>query len=131
MTTVRKLFACFDRGFALRTAGAVVVIFGLALLARSFPRGSGARIGVSALLGLANGWIVLLCIQAIRRLDELHQRIQLEAIAIAFAITAVAVTTLAYVERAGARLAGWELWIWPAMAVLWAGGAILRARRYR
>lgn len=131
MTTVRKLFACFDRGFAVRMAIALVVILGLAMLSRSLPRGSAGRIGVAVVLGLANGWIVLLTVQAIRRLDEMHQRIQLEAIAIAFAITAVGATTLAYVERAGAPIAGWEMWIWPAMAVLWAVGALVRARSYR
>lgn len=53
-----------------------------------------------------------------RLLDELQQRIQLEAMAFAFAGTAAITAGYGFLEFAGLPRIGWA-WVWPLMAGLW------------
>ncbi len=68
---------------------------------------------------------------AVRRLDELQQRIHLIAIALSFGLTAVVVTGVEFVSRAGVTIPPAGLWIWGLMAVTWGIGVAVLARRYR
>ena len=130
MPTLRKMFGCFDRDFLVRLAMALVLVMGFAFAARGFVRGSAARIALVAIEGLVLAYVVIISVRSIRRLDEMHQRIHLEAIAVAFALTGGLTTLCALVEKAGAPIAGWELWVWPGMAVMWGIGVVIGARRY-
>jgi hypothetical protein len=131
MPTLRKMFGCFDRGYLVRLAVAMVVFVVFAFLARGFARGSAPRLALVVVEGLAIGYIVFITVRSIRRLDEMHQRIHLEAVAAAFALTGGLTMLCAMLEQAGAPIAGWALWVWPAMAMMWGIGVVIGTRRYR
>jgi hypothetical protein len=64
-----------------------------------------------------------------RNVDELHQRIQLEGLALAFGGTAALVFTYGFLEVAGfPRLSVW--WVWLVMGSLWGVGTMIAHRRY-
>lgn len=73
-----------------------------------------------------------LALGAHRRSDEMERRVQGEALATAFGVTLLAVTTLALAQRAG--FAGPEDWSYghftPMMFVFYLVGLILARRRY-
>jgi hypothetical protein len=69
-------------------------------------------------------------IRQLRRLDEMQQRIQLEALAISFAGSAFGSLAWGFAESAGAPHLPTFL-IWPIMAALWVVGGIISHRRYR
>lgn len=72
-------------------------------------------------------WVVL---RQLRRIDELQRRMQLEALAIAFAGTALLTFSYGFLEIAGwPRLSMFV--VWPLMAVLWIVGGQIAARRFR
>ncbi len=76
---------------------------------------------------------VLICgvvIRSIRQLDELQRRLQLEALALAFAGTALITFGYGFLEDAGLpRLSMFV--VWPLMAVLWLVGGLAGRMRYR
>ena len=68
-------------------------------------------------------------LRAIRRMDELEKRIHFEAIAFAFAATAMLTFTYGLLETvAFPRIS--LTWILPLMIVLWTLGQALARRRY-
>lgn len=96
------------------------------------PAGA-VRVAV-ALLPLPFFFVLLLgLIIELRRMDEMHRRIQFEALAVAFPVTLVFVMTLALVEVArpldpanfGFRH------IWPFLVLAYLIGLALAVRRYR
>ena len=69
-------------------------------------------------------------IRLFRRMDEMHRRMQLEALAFAFGGTALLVIAYGFLEVAGfPRLTVW--WVWVVMAMLWFVGLFVARRRYR
>lgn len=72
-------------------------------------------------------WVIL---RQLRRLDELQQRVQFEALALAFAGTAFISFSYGFLEGLGyPRLSMFV--VWPLMATLWMLGLVLAARRYK
>ena len=67
----------------------------------------------------------------IRALDEMQRKIQADGILFSWVITAVVTLSYGFLEvYAGApRLSMFA--VWPMMAVLWAAGSLVAARRYR
>lgn len=66
----------------------------------------------------------------LRRMDELGQRIQLEALGLAFVASAVITFSYGFLETVGfPRLS--MFYVWPLMGSLWALGCVLGVRRYR
>ena len=63
------------------------------------------------------------------RLDELQRRIQFEAIAFAFAGTALLTFSYGFVENVGFPHLSW-FFVWPIMAILWIIGLGIATRRY-
>ena len=110
---------------------AAAVIVGAALAAKQFERGSAARIALAVLQGLASASAVILPVRSIRGLDEMQQRIQLEALAFAFAGTGVLTTTYAFLANAGLPAIDWGTYVWPLMVLLWVIGVLMAHRRYR
>jgi hypothetical protein len=116
-------FRCFDRRFLVQAIPAFILLLGLALAGRAFAR---------FLLSVVTGYVIVISVATIRRLDEMQQRLHLEAIAISFTITAVLATASEYLTKAGARLPTLELgWWWPFMAFTWVGAVWVLSRRYR
>jgi len=81
--------------------------------------------------GLASSVVIVIAILSIRSMDEMQQRIQLEALAIAFAGTGILATTYGFLQNAGLPPIEWGMWIWPAMVGLWALALTFASRRYR
>src|SRR4051794_637225 len=84
-------------------------------------------IALAPMLGFAAGCHVVL--RQLRRLDEMQRRIQLEALGLAFAGTAMLSFSYGFLEGLDyPRLS--MFWIWPVMAILWCVGLALARRRY-
>jgi hypothetical protein len=115
-------------GFAL-VCGAVVM--GTALYARSFDRGTTARVALAVVQGFATGAVIIGSVLRLRRLDEMQQRVHLEALAIAFTGTGVLGTAYGFLVSAGLPDIEWGTLVWPVMAALWAIGLLVANRRYR
>ena len=95
------------------------------------PNPSGWRATLVVLLPMlpaaAMCWAV---VRQLRRSDELQRRMQLEALGLAFAGTALITFSYGFLE-----LVGWPklsmFAVWPLMAMLWIIGGVLASRRYR
>ena len=79
------------------------------------------------------GFYLWHAISGIRGLDELQQRIQLEALAIAYPISLLILMTLGLLQVVDALPAplGEFLKIWPAVAWLYVMGLYIARKRYR
>ncbi|MCV2358268.1 MULTISPECIES: hypothetical protein [Roseateles] len=118
-----------ELGLAL-LAYAALLIASIAWLNGDPNLGSPWRdlIALSPMLG--GGLAVWAILRQLRRLDELQQRVQFEALALAFAGTAFISFSYGFLEGLGyPRLSMFV--IWPLMAVLWMLGLLLAARRYK
>ena len=127
----RSAWSCYNPRFIALSLGMAVLMVGIAFIARNFPRGTPVRIALAGVNGLASSVVIVLSILNIRSLDELQQRIQLEALAIAFAGTGALATTYGFLQSAGLPKIEWGVWVWPSMVVLWAAATAVASRRYR
>jgi len=109
----------------------VILVIGGVVLAASLERGSPARIAVAIVQGLIVTAYVVALFLSIRQLDEMEQRIQHEAMAMAFAGTIIVVTGYGYLERAGLPAVQWGLWVYPLVFSFWALAYGFVVRRYR
>ncbi len=74
--------------------------------------------------------VALSVMRQVRSSDELQRRIQLEALSLAFAGTALATFSYGFLENVGyPRLS--MFFVWPLMAVLWMVGGFISGRRFR
>lgn len=93
----------------------------------------GIRIAF-ALLAVA-GFVAFIAaeVRVIRGLDELHQRIQLETLAVAFPLALVLVFAVGMLERAGVSIWGFRQLrdVWPLVVLPYGIGLMLALRRYR
>ena len=64
-----------------------------------------------------------------RTMDELQQRIALEALAFAFGGTALITFGYGFLDAAGLPSISWW-WVWPIMAILWIVGGWLARKRW-
>lgn len=107
----------------------IVLLVGTIFLGRHFEPAGITRYALALLpmLGcLAVLWTVM---RAIRRMDELQRRIQFEALAFAFAVTAL--VTFGYGFLEGAGLPHFPTFgVWPLMAAGWLVGLGLAKYRY-
>jgi len=69
-------------------------------------------------------------VRALERIDELQRKIVLDALAIAFGASALAVLTYGFLENVGLPHVNW-MWVWPVMAAFWILGSWVAKRRYR
>ena len=110
-------------------AAAVIIL--AAFVAKGYPRGSGARIALALVEGIATAVCIVFSVWSLRHLDELQRKIQLEALAIAFVGTGVLGAGYGFLQSAGLPQIDWGAFIWPAMVGLWAIGYAVASRRYR
>lgn len=78
-------------------------------------------------------WTLVEIIRALRAMDELERRIQLEALAVAFPLALVLFMTLGLLETAqpfGARHWSYRD-VWPLLTLFYAAGLTLARRRYQ
>jgi hypothetical protein len=122
---------CFNLAFLRNVLLATLAVLALAFLSRGFPKGGAIRVALGAGQALLMAGTVLYTVSAIRRLDEFMQRVQLEAIAIAFAISGAVITGYGMLEHAGLPQVEWGIWGWPLMTLLWALALAVRSRHYK
>lgn len=114
-------------------AGAAIFVYGVVMVGvlvwlRTHPESSWRPIlGLTPIIPLAfGGWVV---IRLYRRSDELLKRIQVEALAFGFVVSAALMITYGLLETAGfPKISAW--WFWVAMGLGWVCGRIVIARRY-
>ena len=89
----------------------------------------------AAALVPALGMAVFLWVEIsyVRQLDELHRRVQLEALAVAFPLALLLVFTVGSLERAGVHIEGFERPrdLWPLVVIPYPIGLLFAWRRYR
>jgi len=128
---LRDYFKCYDPRFMAWVWAGVTVVIVTSLLGLRFERGSLARYGCAAVQALAMGALIVSSVLRMKHLDELQRRIQLESIALAFAVGAAVITGWGYFEHAGAPRADWGLFIWPFFIGTWLASLYAIRRRYR
>jgi hypothetical protein len=121
----------WNRRFLLFSLGAAVIVIGAAWFGKQFPLRSPVRIAMALVQGAATGAIIIGSARSIRRLDEMQQRIHLDALAMAFAGTGLLATAYGFLVNAGLPDIDWGAIVWPAMVGLWVIGLIIANRRYR
>ena len=92
-----------------------------------------ARAAAALLPAIAMGAFLWVEISCLRQLDELHRRVQLEALAVAFPLALLLVFTVGSLERAGMHLEGFERPrdLWPLVIIPYPIGLLFAWRRYR
>jgi hypothetical protein len=94
---------------------------------------AGARAAAALLPAAAMAIFVWVEIGYLRGLDELHRRVQLEALAVAFPLAILLVFTVGSLERAGIEIQGFERPrdLWPLVVIPYPIGLGIAWRRYR
>jgi multisubunit Na+/H+ antiporter MnhB subunit len=119
------------RRFLTLAVVTAVVIVAAAWAGKPLPLRSPGRIALALLQGAATTVLIVAMARPMRHYDELQRRIQLEALALAFAGTAILATAYGFLVNAGLPDIDWGAWIWPGMVSLWAVSLIIANRRYR
>ena len=84
-----------------------------------------------ALLPIVPATVALLAyLRFLGRMDELAQRIQLQALAIGFGAAGMLTFAYGFLENAGFPQLSYT-WVFPLMIALWGIGGAIAARRYR
>ena len=127
----RGLGAAFGGRYIVLALVMALVIVAAALGSKPFARGSKERIAFALIQGVATAVVIVMPWRGLKQLDEMQQRIQLEALSIAFVGTALLGSTYGFLENAGLPRLEWGGFIWPVMVLLWAIGTVIACRRYR
>ena len=75
-------------------------------------------------------YVIALSVRYLRMVDELQQRIKLEALAIAFGATAAVTFCYGFLEHVGLPHINWWF-VWPVMGASWILANMYAERRYR
>lgn len=127
----RKNAARWSRRFIALSLGVALLIVAAAWVGKLLPLRSPARIVLALLQGAVSAGLIVAIVRPMRYYDELQRKIQLEALAFAFAGTAILGTSYGFLVHAGLPQIDWGSWIWPGMVVLWVLGLAIANRRYR
>ncbi len=123
---------------SLRLVGFAAAVLAVTYLAsvialKTLTPGPAGRLAL-ALLPLG-GFVLFIVaeVRLIRCLDEMQQRVQLEALAVAYPTTILLVFGLGFLERAGCEVPGFERLrdVWPLTVLPYWLGLALAWRRYR
>lgn len=115
------------RGFGAMILGLCAYV-GMLGLSQRLLAGETAGEGMQILLSLAPMlpaiFLCVVIIRMIRRMDEMQRKLQVEALALAFAGTALLTFGYGFLEGAGLpRLSMFA--VWPVMAGLWVVGVLV------
>jgi hypothetical protein len=88
------------------------------------------RLAVAMLPLLAPPLMAWAVVRQLRRLDELQRRIQLEALALSFMVTALVTLSYGFLENVGFPALN-MVWVWPLMGSFWIIGLLIGRWRYR
>lgn len=124
-------FRCFNPRILLVALVASAILIGLAWWARTLPVGSPPRILAAIGQVVALGWLLFEMVVAIRRLDELEQRIHSEALAFSATAIVLVVGGWRFLERAGLPAVDWSEYALPLLSISWALSVTWISRRFR
>ncbi len=116
--------------FVIAMVAYVLILFAVipVLNHDALPRALRAVVALVPMIPLV--FVATACVGAVRELDELQRRIQFEALAFAFTLTALLTFSYGFLQ-VGAGLPPANLFgVWPLMAVLWLLGLFVARRRY-
>jgi len=117
------------RDFALGLLAYGATLFASNLLLRRDGLEQPWQIAVALLPMLPACGICAVVVRQVRRMDELQRRVQVEALALAFAGTALITFSYGFLEGVGfPKLSMFT--VWPLMGALWVGALLLVSRRY-
>ena len=109
---------------------AYMVLVPVSLLLLRQIESSGLRVLVALLPVLPALFMVFAFLRYLQGLDELRQRIQLEAFGFSLGMTGLVTFTLAFLENAGGPEVG-MIWVLPMIIIFWGIGQIIAGRRYQ
>lgn len=108
---------------------AYVVLLPLSIFAYRAVDQEALRASIAVIPVIPTVFGLVAIVRAIRRMDELERRVHFEAVAFAFAATALLTFTYGLLENlAFPRIS--LVWILPLMIALWALGQAFARRRY-
>lgn len=108
----------------------MVVLIGSILILNLTAIEGGWRTLVALMPIVPGAAVALSVMRQLRSSDELQRQIQLEALSLAFAGTALATFSYGFLESVGyPRLS--MFFVWPLMAILWIIGGLISGRRFR
>jgi len=90
----------------------------------------GLRTVIALLPMLPIAWTGFIVLRFMRSLDELQQRIQLEAVVFSAVVTGLLTGAYGFLEGVGYPELD-TVWIMPMLMVLWVVGQIIARRRYQ
>ncbi|MGB1288958.1 MAG: hypothetical protein ACPG7F_20660 [Aggregatilineales bacterium] len=119
----------YMRRFAVSMSLYVVAVFLSVTILKTMPEDTLLRIPVALLplLPVIPGMLAYL--RYLRSMDELQQRIQLEAFGFSLAMTGLVTFTLGFLENAGLERISLT-WVFPMLIMFWGVGQQIAARRY-
>lgn len=122
-----------DVFFAVVTALFVILYFAARALLERSDLSTPLRVAIALAPIPAFVIVILKVIRGIRGMDELEQRIQLEALAVAYPLALLLIMTLGLVQLATPLSPDdWSYrHIWPFLFVFYAGGLALARKRYQ
>lgn len=110
-----------------------LLAYGILLAASGYivdaNREAGWRYAVALLPMVPAAFVAVAWVRYYRTVDELQQRIALEALAFAFGGTALITFGYGFLDAAGLPRISWW-WVWPVMAILWIIGGWLARKRW-
>lgn len=105
----------------------IALFVSLFLLNLSLP--SLLRILIALMPMLPACFVPIVVVRLLRRLDELHRQIHLEALSFAFVGTALLTFAYGFLQTVGFPQVSW-FWVWGIMATLWLIASLRSAWRY-
>jgi hypothetical protein len=119
--------------FLVAATGLMLSFAAAVLLIEAGRLPAPARAAAALLPAIAMAAFLWIEISYLRQLDELHRRVQLEALAVAFPLALLLVFTVGSLERAGVHIEGFERPrdLWPLVIIPYPIGLLLAWRRYR
>lgn len=130
MTSLRTYMKCYDPRFLAWTLAGVAVAVAAAIAGKGFEPRTAPRLALAGVQAASMGAVILAVVLRMRHLDELQRRIQFESIAVAFGVSAAAISGWGYFEKAGLPRAAWSEWGWPLMVAVWGVAFLIVKKRY-
>jgi len=119
--------------YVLAAAALLMAVYVVFVLVVDRGEHVALRLALGIMAVAAFGLFIAAEVRMLRQLDEMHRRIQLEALAIAFPTAILLVFTLGVLERAGVVVWGFQRLrdVWPLVALPYMIGLAIATRRYR
>lgn len=109
---------------------AVFLAVSLTLLQQQENFSMPLRIAITLAPVIPAGLMCWAIVRNLRRMDEMHLRIQFEALGFAFAASALLTFSYGFLENVGFPHLSW-LMVWPVMGLMWIIGLAVARRRYQ